>query len=59
MAKVDKSVIGTHYGQGDASVDNLELLAIETAIQSHPVEVVGRTLRGYMTAMKAIAVGDR
>ena len=27
------------------------------AIESHPVEKVGATLRGHMTAMKQISVG--
>jgi ketol-acid reductoisomerase len=27
---------------------------VNEAIRSHPVESVGRTLRGYMTAMKRI-----
>jgi hypothetical protein len=30
---------------------------VNQAIESHPVEKVGATLRGYMTAMKQIAVG--
>ena len=29
-----------------AAVDNIELLRVNDAIQSHPVEVVGRELRG-------------
>jgi len=58
MAKQDTSVIGKKYNTGDNGVDNLALLAADTAIQSHPVEVIGRDLRGYMTAMKKIAVGS-
>lgn len=57
MAKVDTSVIGKKYNTGDNGVDNVELLAANQAIQSHPVEVIGRELRGHMTAMKKIAVG--
>ena len=59
MESVDVSVIGKPFSPGDNAVDNLEIIAVDTAIQSHPVEVVGRELRGYMTAMKAISVGDR
>jgi len=55
MAKQDTSVIGKKFNNGDNGVDNLALLAADTAIQSHPVEVIGRELRSYMTAMKKIA----
>jgi ketol-acid reductoisomerase len=57
MGKVDKNVIGTKFNQGDNGVDNIVLLEVNTAVQSHPVEVIGRELRGYMTAMKKISVG--
>jgi ketol-acid reductoisomerase len=40
--------------EGDNGVDNAELIAVNDAIRSHPVELVGKTLRGYMTAMKRI-----
>ena len=33
------------------------VLAVNQAIENHPVEKVGATLRGHMTAMKQIAVG--
>lgn len=57
MAKVKTDVIGKPYAPGSQQVDNLKLLTVNTAIESHPVEKVGRTLRGYMTAMKQISVG--
>lgn len=53
MSKVDTDVIGKGIA-ADNHVDNQELIAINDAIRSHPVEVVGKTLRGYMTAMKRI-----
>mmetsp|Transcript_94974 Transcript_94974/g.198490 ORF Transcript_94974/g.198490 Transcript_94974/m.198490 type:complete len:507 (+) Transcript_94974:2-1522(+) len=59
MAKADTSIIGSKYNKGDNGVDNQKLLAVNEAIQSHPVEVVGRELRGYMTAMKKITVGGQ
>merc|ERR1719215_2403376 len=59
MSKVDTSVIGTKFNKGDNGVDNLEIIAVNEAIASHPVEVVGQELRGHMTAMKKIAVGDK
>jgi len=57
MAKTDTSVIGTKFNKGHNGVDNLRLLAVNEAIASHPVEIIGRELRGNMTAMKRIAVG--
>jgi ketol-acid reductoisomerase len=57
MSKVDTDVIGTKFNKGSNGVDNLELGAINLNIQSHPVEIIGMELRGYMTAMKKISVG--
>ena len=53
MSNIDVDVIGKGMG-GDNGVDNQELIRVNEAIRSHPVEVIGRTLRGYMTAMKSI-----
>ncbi|MFK7976298.1 MAG: ketol-acid reductoisomerase [Halioglobus sp.] len=53
MSKIDTDVIGKGI-EGDNGVDNMELIAINEAIRSHPVEKVGKTLRGHMTAMKRI-----
>merc|ERR1712217_473757 len=57
MSRVDTSVIGTKYNRGDNGVDNMALLEANERIASHPVEVIGRELRGHMTAMKKISVG--
>lgn len=57
MKKIDADVIGKPFSPDSNAVDNQELIAVNAAIRNHPVEVVGRELRGYMTAMKAIAVG--
>ncbi|MEE4108854.1 MAG: ketol-acid reductoisomerase [Halieaceae bacterium] len=54
MADIETDVIGAGIG-GDTTVDNQELIRVNEAIRSHPVEAIGRTLRGYMTAMKSIA----
>jgi ketol-acid reductoisomerase len=56
MSKLKTDVIGKPFTPGSQQVDNLKLLTVNTAIESHPVEKVGRTLRGYMTAMKQISV---
>jgi ketol-acid reductoisomerase len=53
MREIETDVIGSGIGT-DNSVDNRELIAVNDAIRSHPVEKVGKTLRGYMTAMKRI-----
>jgi len=53
MRDVDTDVIGRGM-QDDNGVDNRELIAVNEAIRNHPVEIVGRELRGYMTAMKSI-----
>jgi ketol-acid reductoisomerase len=57
MKTVDTSIIGKKYNTGDNGVDNMELIRVNEAIQSHQVEVIGRELRGHMSAMKKIAVG--
>ena len=44
--------------EGDASVDNIELIKVNDAIRNHPIEVVGRKLRAYMSDMKEISVGN-
>jgi ketol-acid reductoisomerase len=57
MAKVDTSIIGKKYSAASNGVDNLKLIEVNQAIRNHPVEIIGLELRGYMTAMKKIAVG--
>ena len=59
MSKVDIDVIGTKYNKGDNGVDNRALNAINEEIRSHPVEVIGKELRGYMTDMEKISVGGQ
>ena len=45
------------YNTGDNGVDNRQLVAVNAQIRSHPVEVIGTELRGYMTDMERISVG--
>lgn len=54
MAKVGTDVIGKGLTLKDGGVDNQELIAVNDVIRNHPVEIIGKTLRGYMTAMKKI-----
>ena len=54
MAKVGTDVIGRGLGAGDNAVENVELIAVNSAIRNHPIEKVGAVLRAHMTAMKQI-----
>lgn len=53
---LDLDVMGKGL-EGDNCVDNRELIRVNESIYNHPIEVVGRKLRSYMTAMKEISVG--
>lgn len=53
MKDMETDVIGAGLGT-DNTVDNQELIRVNDAIRSHPVETVGTLLRGHMTAMKSI-----
>ncbi len=52
MKKIDTDVIGKGIKVADLGVDNAELIAVNESIRSHSIEVVGKRLRKYMTAMK-------
>jgi ketol-acid reductoisomerase len=54
MKKIDIDVIGQGLQLMDQGVDNAELIAVNESIRSHPVEIVGKKLRSYMTAMKKV-----
>lgn len=54
MSKISTDVIGRGLDTKDLGVDNQELIAVNEALRSHPIEQVGKTLRGHMTAMKQI-----
>lgn len=54
MAGVSTDVIGKGLSVKDNEVSNTELVNVNAEIRNHPIEVVGRKLRLYMTAMKAI-----
>lgn len=59
MTTVDIDVIGTKYNaSGQNGVDNQELVRVNQEMRSHPVEVIGTELRGYMSDMKKIAVQE-
>jgi ketol-acid reductoisomerase len=55
MAGISTDIIGKDYNEGrDGSVNNARLIEVNKEIRNHPVEAIGATLRGHMTAMKAI-----
>ncbi|MDF4203330.1 ketol-acid reductoisomerase [Maribacter sp. SA7] len=55
MKGIETDVIGTNFsGDIDNGVDNAQLIAINKALRTHPVEIVGTRLRESMTAMKPI-----
>ncbi len=57
MPKVGTDVIGKGLTVKDNGVDNVALVQVNEAIRNHPIEQVGKVLRGYMKDMKRIAVG--
>ena len=54
MTKVDTDVIGKGLQLSDSGVDNAELIVVNDELRSHPIEIVGKRLRKYMTAMKKV-----
>lgn len=54
MSRIDTDVIGRGLSLENDGVDNQQLIAANASIRDHPVEVIGQTLRGYMSAMKKI-----
>jgi len=56
MENIETDVIGKNFNEGkDNGVDNKTLIAVNTVIRYHPVEIVGEKLRQAMTDMKTIA----
>jgi len=58
MKAIDTDVIGKGLSSTDNGVPNGQLVAVNEEIRNHPVEIVGKKLRGYMTAMKAVVIVD-
>lgn len=54
MKKMGTAEIGSAFAGGKTQVDNIELIRVNQEIRNHPVEKIGATLRGYMTAMKRL-----
>lgn len=54
MTGVDTDIIGKGLTSETNGVDNIALIEANEAIRNHPVEIIGKKLRSYMTAMKSI-----
>ncbi len=54
MSRIDTDVIGRGLRLDNDGVDNQQLIQANASIRNHQVEVIGQTLRGYMSAMKKI-----
>ena len=54
MKSVETDIIGAGMDVKDNGVDDRELIEVNAAIRNHPIEAVGRVLRGHMTAMKKV-----
>ena len=54
MKTVDTDVIGRGLQVNDTGVDNAWPIEVNTALREHPVEVIGRELRGYTSDMERI-----
>ncbi len=55
MKTVKTDIIGKPFSKSNA-VDNVDLIAVNDAIRNHPIEKIGKELRGAMKAMKTIKV---
>jgi ketol-acid reductoisomerase len=55
MTRIHTDVIGRGLELTDTGVDNKYLIEVNSQVRSHPVESIGQTLRGYMSAMKRIS----
>ena len=53
MKSVETDLIGSSFSTSN-EVDNVLLIKVNDAIRNHPIETVGKRLRGAMTAMKVI-----
>lgn len=57
MSKIKPSDIGSSVP--NKGVDNVDLIKVNDAIAAHPIEKIGKELRGAMTQMKAINTSQR
>ena len=55
VANLSLQDLGEGYQSADNSCDNQQLIKVNEAVRSHPVEIIGKELRGFMLDMKQIA----
>jgi ketol-acid reductoisomerase len=55
MKEINETDLGKSYPAQEA-VDDIELITVNEAIQDHPIEKVGKTLRAKMKGMKALVL---
>ena len=55
VSKLSLEDIGHGISDCLSDVDNQKLISVNESIRNHPVEIVGKKLRGYMTEMKSLA----
>ena len=55
MKEINDTDLGKPYPAQEA-VDDIELITVNEAIQDHPIEKVGKTLRAKMKGMKALVL---
>ena len=55
VSKLSLEDIGHGISDCLSGVDNQKLISVNESIRNHPVEIVGKKLRGYMTEMKSLA----
>lgn len=58
VSKLSLEELGEGLASTNNGVDNVRLIEVNEAIRTHPVETVGKELRGYMTDMKRIVEAD-
>lgn len=56
-SKLDLEELGEGLKDASNGVDNVRLIEINDVIRNHPVEKIGKELRGYMTDMQRIVLG--
>jgi len=54
VAKLSKADLGGGSHAAGNQVENRQLIAVNEAIRSHPVETIGKQLRGFMLDMKQL-----
>lgn len=54
MKTVDTEIIGLGNSAVSLQVDNISLIEVNEAVSNHPIEKVGKMLRGFMTEMKSL-----